>query len=214
MNRRTILGISIAAILAISVASVSVIPDAFAVKPTASHKPDFVANFDAISDPENEFNGQSFRAMFWVEGEDEGMKIAYKVILNKVDVGEYAEALPNPGQDGNNGEGLTHFLWKLHVHPAPDGVHDASEHYFNIVGPADDEELKIAGNTLTGIWDENDFQNLPNDDHESIAPNTVIEEMCNEDTDINIHLQDDTGESELQIRGQLIPNTDFCDSLI
>lgn len=211
MKTKTILGISIAAIFAISVLSISGIQDTFATKPVASDKPDFVAKFDSLYDPDGEYNGQSFTAHFWVDGEGDDMKIAYKVVLNKIDVGEYLETLPNKGQDGNKGKGLTHFLEKLHVHPAPGGVHDASIHHFNIVGPADDDDLKIAGNTLTGVWDKDDYQNLLNDDHESVPPNTVIEEICSEDTDINVHLQDESGESHLQIRGQLIPNSNFCD---
>jgi len=213
INTKTLLGITIAGILAISVASFSGIQDAFAAKPVATGKPDFIANFETLEDPEGEYNGQSFRAMFWVEGEGENMQIAYKVIFNKIDVGEFAEAKPNLGKDGNSGKGLTHFLWKLHVHPAPGGVHDSSEHYLNIVGRADDGDIKIAGKSLMGIWDKDDFQTLPNQLHQSVPPNTVINEICSEDTDINVHLQNENGDSELEIRGQLIPNSDFCDSL-
>jgi hypothetical protein len=54
-------------------------------------------------------------------------------------------------------------------------------------------------------------QSLGNDKHESVPPHTVIDEMCSEDTDVNIHLQDKTGESHLEIRGQIIPNSDFCE---
>lgn len=212
-NTKTLLGISIATILAISVVSVSGFPDAFATKSVASGKPDFIANFETYEDPNGELNDQSFRAMFWVDGVGDDMKIAYKVILNKIDVGQNTDPIPNknPGVDGNNGKGLTHFLWKLHVHPAPEGSHDKTVHHFNIVGPHDDPDLKIAGNTLTGIWNMGDTQTLGNSDHQSVAPNTVIDQMCNSNTDINVHLQNATNNSELEIRGQIYPNSDYCD---
>jgi len=205
-NFYSVIGISIVALLTISVISISEIPIAMA-KPVATGQPDFIAIIDTPNNP-GHHNGEKGRAMFWVDAEDkddENMQIAYKIVLNKIDVGEIGSY--GTGQDGNKGKGLVHYLWKLHIHPAPDEVHDATKHYFNIVGPADDDDLKISGNTLQGIWDKADWSELENEDHESNPPVEIIAEMCSEDMDINVHT-----ETHLQVRGQIIPNSNFCES--
>lgn len=198
----------ITTIFAVSAITISVMNEAEAAKPIMSGKPDFIAIIDTPNDPAHH-NGEKGKAMFWVKGQGDNMKIAYKIVLNRIDVGQIGD--DGNGKDGNSGKGLPHYLWKLHVHPAPGGVHDANYHHLNIVGPADDADLKIAGKTLTGIWDKSDFDNrkdLPNDNHETVAPNTVIEEMCSEDTDVNVHT-----ETHLQVRGIIVPNSDYCDTL-
>ena len=211
MNSKKILGISIAAILAISAVSLSALPEAFAKNDFAG-KPDFVAVIDTPANPHH-YNGEKGLAMFWVDAdsmEDPDMRIAYKIILQKIDVGETTvdeDPTKQVGNDKNSGKGLATYLWKLHIHPAPDGVHDASKHYLNIVGPTDDDELKIAGHTLTGVWDKDDWQDLGNDLHESNDPVEVIAEMCSSDIDINVHSE----VHHTQVRGQLIPTSDFCE---
>jgi len=204
-NTKIFLGISIAAILAISVVSVSALPEAFAKNDFAG-KPDFVAVIDTPADPDN-YNGEKGLALFWVDAaniDDPNMRIAYKIALQKFDVGDIAG--DQTGQDKNKGKGLAHYLWKLHLHPAPGGVHDATQHYFNIVGPTDDDDLKISGHSIKGIWDNNDWQDLPNDLHESNDPVDVIDEMCSSDMDINVHSE----VHDVQIRGQIIPTSGFC----
>ena len=67
--------------------------------------------------------------------------------------------------------------------------------------------MLISGNTLTGIWDKDDWQDLSNDQHESNDPVDIIQEMCNSDTDLNVHSEI----HHIQIRGQIVPNSNFCE---
>ena len=206
-KKTPLLGLSIGVVFALVIFSTS-LPLVEAEKPIASGKPDFVATIDMPAD-EDHYNGEKGRAMFWVDADsidDPNMRIAYKIILQNIDVGEIGN--DGTGQDGNSGKGLETYLWKLHLHPAPGQVHDGNYHHFNILGPADDSELKISGNTLTGIWDKDDWSDLGNDNHESVDPVTVIGEMCNSETDLNIHSE----VHHIQIRGIITPNSDFCNS--
>ena len=207
IGKKTILlGSSVGAIFAVLILS-TYMPLVDAEKPIATGKPDFIASIDMPADPDH-YNGEKGRAMFWVNADsidDPNMKIAYKIILQRIDVGEIGN--DQTGQNGNSGKGLETYLWKLHLHPAPEGVHDSSKHYFNIVGPRDDDELIISGNTLTGIWNKDDWQDLSNDQHESNDPIEIIQEMCNSDTDLNVHSEI----HHIQIRGQIIPNSNFCE---
>jgi len=209
-TKKTLLGISIAVLFTISVIAIADIPLAQA-KNDEKGKPDFVAILNQTSpEGEDEFTGEKGRAMFWVNGEGDNMEITYKMIFNKIDVGEIAE--DGTGQDGNDGKGLSHYLWKLHLHPAPGGVHSGEYHHLNIIGPNDDADVKIRGNTVSGIWDKSDYDNrkdLPNDKHETVAPATVIDQMCAGETDVNMH----TNEHDLQIRGIIVPTSNYCDGI-
>ncbi|MGD8299422.1 MAG: hypothetical protein PVG43_04215 [Nitrosopumilaceae archaeon] len=208
MNKKQLLGISMVAIFTISAITISEMPNAQA-KQEGKGKPDFIAIFNQLAPGgEEEFTGEKGRAMFWVSGEGDNMEITYKIILNKIDVGEIGN--DGTGQDRNDKNGLAHYLWKLHVHPAPGGVHDGDYHHLNIIGPNDDSDVKISGNTISGIWDKSDYDNrtdLPNDKHETVAPSTVFNEMCAGETDVNVHSE----VHELQIRGLIVPNSDICD---
>lgn len=214
--------LAITAILAISVIAISVMPEAEAkkdhdeknkfkdikknLKKYLKGKPDFAAWINTPNIPDH-YNGEKGVAMFWVKGKGDNMKIHYKVILHKIGIGEIGEDGTGQAPDRKR---YPHYVWKLHVHPAPDGVHDASQHYLNIVGPDDDSQLKIKKHTYSGKWDNRDAENSKAHMllHKTRPPASVIDEMCSGDTDINVHT-----ESHLQIRGFIVPTSNFCDKL-
>ena len=43
--------------------------------------------------------------------------------------------------------------------------------------------------------------------HESVDPVTIIQDMCNSETDMNIHSEI----HHIQVRGIIVPNSNFCD---
>lgn len=195
-QNKTVLGLSIAAIFAITVIAISAVPDALA-KPSGNGQPDLIASLTA--EGSNDAKG---KAMFWFN--DDKTELRYKIVLNKVDVGSVGE--DGTGNDKNSGKGLEYHVTKLHVHAAPDGVH-TGEHLLNVVGPADDADLKIAGHTFSGVWDDGDMTH----DHHGHGHNTKkltsqITALCNGDTDVNVHL-DGSGEF---IRGIIESNSDAC----
>ena len=190
----TVLGLSIAVIFAITVIAISAVPDALA-KPSGNGQPDLIANLTA--EGTNDAKG---KAMFWFN--DDATELRYKIILNKVDVG-------SEGNDKNSGKGLEYFVTKLHIHAAPGGVHMGT-HLLNIVGPADENDLNIAGHTFSGIWDDEDATM----DHHGMGHNTKtltsqVEALCNGDTDVNVHLN---GSDEF-IRGIIETNSNACSEL-
>ena len=190
----TVLGLSIAAIFAITVIAISATPTAMA-KSDANGQPDLVATLTA--EGSNDAQG---KALFWFN--DDASELRYKIVLNKVDVG-------SNGEDKNDGEGLEYYVTKLHIHAAPGGVHQGT-HLLNIVGPADEDDLKIAGHTFSGIWDDGDATM----DHHGMGHNSKtltsqIEALCNGDTDVNVHL---SGSGEF-IRGIIETNSDACSEL-
>lgn len=210
--------LSITALLAISVVAMSEMPEAEAKK--WKGKPDFVAKIKTPNNPDLH-RGEGGFALFWVSGEGDDMKIHYKVFLKRIGIGEIVDGVGTE-PDRNRHD---HYLWKLHVHPAPvdangDPQHNAAVHFFNSVGPVDDQNLKIKWKIVSGIWDKSDAHrnDLPHDHHETNALNepvlggtsTPIEEMCKGDTDINVHLEH---ESHLEVRGQIIPTSKFCDTI-
>ena len=138
--------------------------------------------------------------MFWFN--DNATELRYKIVLNKVDVG-------SNGQDKNAGEGLEYYVTKLHIHAAPGGVHTPM-HLFNIIGPADDSDLKIAGHTFSGIWDDDDAPGVA--EHVPYQTKTLssqIGALCTGNTDVNVHLN---AENEF-IRGIINANSDACSDL-
>lgn len=226
--------LSITILLAISVVAISEMPEAEAkkdhedknkskdwknLKKYLKGKPDFVAKINTPNEPEHH-NGEGGVALFWVSGEGDNMKVSYKIFLKKIGIGDIEGGL---GQEPDKNR-YDHYLWKLHVHPAPideNGVpqHDPTVHLFNIVGPTDDNNMKIKGKMISGKWDKSDAHrtDLPHDHHETNALNEVlangktpIELMCSGNTDINVHLEE---ASHLEVRGQLIPTSKFCDSI-
>ena len=113
-------------------------------------------------------------------------------------------------KDKNAGKGLEYYVKKIHIHAAPGGIH-SGEHLLNVVGPNDDSDLKISGHTFKGIWDDGDYTH----DHHGMGHNSKtltsqIDALCNENTDVNVHLNG----SDEYIRGQILKNTDACDDLL
>lgn len=197
-HKKEIFGMSIAAILAISVIAISAAPIAMA-NPDAKGQPDLVAVLTA--EGTNDAKG---KALFWFNDDDNPTKLRYQIILNKVDVGTELEN--GDLKDKNNGKGLEYFVEKIHIHYAPDGEHMA-EHFFNIVGPNDDSDLKISGHTFSGVWDDGDATG-----HHGLATKEFtakLADVCNEDTDVNVHLS----EHDEYIRGQILQNSNACSDL-
>ncbi len=190
----TVLGLSIAAIFAISIIAISATPTAMA-KSDANGQPDLVATLTA--EGSNDAKG---KALFWFN--DDASELRYKIVLNKVDVG-------SNGQDKNAGEGLEYYVTKLHIHAAPGGVHTPM-HLFNIIGPADDSDLKIAGHTFSGIWDDDDAPGVAeHGHHQTKTLSSQIGALCTGNTDVNVHL---SGSDEF-IRGIIKVNSDTCSKL-
>ena len=193
-RNNTVLGLSIVAIFAITIIAISATPTAMA-KSDANGQPDLVATLTAEGS-----NNAKGKALFWFN--DDASELRYKIVLNKVDVG-------SNGQDKNVGEGLKYYVTKLHIHAAPGGVH-MPMHLFNIIGPADDNDLKIAGHTFSGIWDDDDAPGVAeHEHHQTKTLSSQVEALCNGDTDVNVHL-DDSGEF---IRGIIETNSDACSEL-
>ncbi|MCV0393447.1 MAG: CHRD domain-containing protein [Nitrosopumilus sp.] len=198
-QNNSVLGLSIVAIFAITVIAITAVPDALA-KPSGNGQPDLIANLTA--EGTNDTKG---KAMFWFN--DDATELQYKIVLNKVDVGSVGE--DGNGKDKNSGKGLEYYVTKLHIHAAPGGIH-TGEHLLNIVGPIDDNDLKIVGHTFSGIWDDTDMTH----DHHGHGHNTKtltsqIDALCNRDTDVNVHL---SGSDEF-IRGVIDTNSDKCSEL-
>jgi len=198
-RNNTVLGLSIVAIFAITVIAISAVPDALA-KPSGNGQPDLIANLTA--EGTNDAKG---KAMFWFN--DDKTELRYKIVLNKVDVGSVDYDDPGEkGIDKNSGKGLAQFVTKLHIHAAPEGMH-TGEHLLNVVGPADDDDLKIAGHTFSGIWDNGDATMDPhNMGHNTKTLTSQVEALCNGETDVNVHLNEH-GEF---IRGIITVHSDTC----
>lgn len=204
-QNNTVLGLSVAAIFAISVIAISAMPTAMA-KSDANGQPDLVAILTASDGSSSDPKG---KAMFWFDDDSNPTSIRYQVVLNQIDVTD------------NRGKGLGESLEKVHIHYAPNGVHQPM-HLYNILGPADDlDDGKIAGNTLSGVWDEADVWSNWDEPgmpmHHSSKPltgvnpngNTILENLCTENTDVNIHLHGDVP----YIRGIITANSDACSNL-
>ena len=198
MKTKTILGLSIATILTISVIAISAVPIAMA-KPSGNGQPDLVA--ELVAEGTNDAKGH---AWFWFDDDEDPSELRYKIVLNKVDIGTEYEG--GELEDKNDGVGLEYHVEKIHIHAAPGGVHDP-EHYLNIVGPNDDNDLKIAGHTFSGVWDDGDATG--HHGHATKAFTAKLSDVCNEDTDVNIHLS----EHDEYIRGQILQNSDACSNL-
>ena len=201
-RNNTVLGLSIAAILTISVIAISAMPTAMA-KPDANGQPDLVAKLTSFDGSSSDAKG---KAMFWFDDDSNPTSIRYQIVLNKIDV------------NNNSGKGLDELLTKVHIHFAPNGEHKTM-HLYNILGPADDlDDGKIAGNTLSGVWDAADISPhwmMPDHVHHSSKPltamnpngNTILENLCTGNTDVNIHT--DVGASGA-IRGIIEANSNAC----
>jgi len=173
-------GISIATLLAMSILEISTTPNAMA-KPDANGQPDLIAELTGFDGSSSDAKG---KAMFWFDDDSNPTSIRYQIVLNKLDVND------------NSGKGLDELLTKVHIHYAPNGVHQGM-HLYNILGPADDQDDgKIAGNSLSGVWDAADVdEDWMDHIHHSSKPldaanpngNTILENLCTGNTDVNIH---------------------------
>ena len=198
-NTKIVFGLTMAALMTISIIAISTVPSVFA-KPS-DDEPDLIATLTAIGD----HKGKG-KAEFWFNDDTNPTELTYKIVFNKVDVGtELTNDEYENLKDKNNGKGLENHIEKIHIHYAPNGVH-MSEHFFNIVGPNDDDDLKIAGHTISGIWDDGDATG--HHGHSTKPFTEKLQTLCEENTDVNVHL----GENKV-IRGQIYKNTDVCDDL-
>ena len=198
-RNNTVLGLSVVAFFAISVIAISAIPQVMA-KSDANGQPDLVATLTTIDGSNSDPKG---KAMFWFDDDSNPTSVRYQIVLNKIDVND------------NSGKGLSESLEKVHIHYAPNGVHNAM-HLYNILGTSDDlDDGKITGNVLSGVWDDADIVAPPT--HHSSKPltavnpngNTILENLCTENTDVNIHLDGDIP----YIRGIIQTNSDACSNL-
>ena len=204
-HSNAVLGLSIAAILTLSVIAISTMPIAMA-KPDGNGKPDLVAKLVGFDGSSSDAKG---KAMFWFDDDSNPTTIRYQIVLNKLDVND------------NPGKGLDELLTKVHIHFAPNGEHTPM-HLYNILGPADDiDDGKISGNALSGVWDAADISPhwmMPDHIHHSSKPltsmnpngNTILENLCTGNTDVNIHTDANASGS---IRGIIEVNSDACSNL-
>lgn len=200
-NKKTVLGLSIAAILAISVVSISTMPNAFAKQ---EPQPDFVAKLQGKQQtvPEEKGSGHG-KAMFWFT--DSG-DLAYTIKVSKNLVVSW---------DGKSSKGNSDEVTKIHLHNNIPG--QAGPHVLNIFGlPSEDDldlDVDVNARTFTGIWDDGDANDLlplgpsPND---SIPLSEALDELCKGNLYVNLH-SENHGPGAL--RGQIIPTSDACESL-
>ena len=113
-NTQSVLCLSIAVLLVISVTAFADLPNAEAKKDKANDQPDLTA--ELVAEATNDAKGH---AWFWFDNDSDPSSLKYKIVLNKVDVGSVSE--DGTGNDKNKGKGLEYFVTKLHVHAAPGG---------------------------------------------------------------------------------------------
>jgi len=188
-------GISIAAILSLSIIAIGVIPQAIADK----DEPDLIAILEPVEGASENGKGKAF---FWI---NEDQSLSYSIVLNHVILPGDSEKGKAPDDKGKN---AWDDVEAIHVHRAPDGVH-AAEHLLNIIGPADDDDMKIAGQTVHGLWDSDDDPGAPPMQlHQTKEITEVLGDICDEQTDVNIHLHPSGF-----LRGQILVNSNACEDL-
>jgi hypothetical protein len=192
MNTKKFQGLSIAAILSLSIVAIGVIPQAIADE----DEPDFIAVLEPIEGASEKASGKAY---FWIT-EDEELK--YRIFLNKVQLGVEHHVEEETEEKGKKAWSEVH---SIHVHSYFSGQHQ-HEHLLNIIGPQDDDDMKIAGQTVHGLWDDSDAPADPG----MVDTNPIsetLEQICDEESDVNVHL--DTG----FLRGQILKNSDACSEL-
>ena len=198
-KKTTLLGLSIGAIFVVMVLATSV-PLAEA---KSNGQPDLVATLTGFDGSTSDAQGH---AWLWFDDDVNPTEVRYKIVLNKMDVND------------NTGKGLDELLTAIHIHFAPGGVHTGM-HLFNVIGPNDDADLKIAGHTVRGNWDPSDISPhwMDHMHHSSkpldaVLPNgqTVLQALCGGNTDFNIHSDVNGGGA---IRGVIQANSDACDNI-
>ena len=200
-NKQSVLYISVVMLLAITVTAFVGLPSAEAKSDKSNGQPDFVA--ELVAEGTNDAKGH---AWFWFDNDLDPTSLKYKIVLNKVDVGQVED---HTGTDKNKGKGLEYFVEKLHIHAAP-GKEHSSEHLLNVIGPDDDRDLIINGHIISGIWDDDDAPGQAHHaSHQTKALTNQIEPLCAGETDVNVHLN---GENQF-IRGLINPNSETCSNL-
>jgi hypothetical protein len=225
-KKTTLLGLSIGAIFTILVFGAA-FQSVEAAKPNALGKPDFIAKLNSSGLPGSQSDAIG-QAQFWFDEDGNGdLTLKYNIMLHKM-----------TWQDDPKGAAADEILTKMHVHYAPNGVHNPV-HLFNIMGPENDTLERVIvetpGNIIVmGEWD-NDESNLicPSvDNHhhfihssktfdcemkydatEFPAGNdkTVLENLCSGQTDLNIHTNLPGSGA---VNGILVPKSDACDELL
>ena len=192
------LGLSIAALLAVSIISINV-TDAFAKQTPA---PDFEAKLQGKQQtvPEERGGGHG-KALFWFT---ESGDLAYSIAVSKN---------LSVTWDGQTSKGNGDPITKIHLHQNEPGK--AGPHVLNVFGaPSEDDDdlhVDVDARTFTGIWDDGDANDLlpvgpsPND---SIALSDAMGALCSGNLYVNIHSENHgTG----ALRGQIIPTSDACE---
>ena len=205
------LGLSVAALLAISIVSITTLPDAFAKK---QETPDFEAKLQGKQQtvPEERGTGHG-KASFWfteIEGEP-ALKYTIQVSKNLAVTWE-----------GETSKGNGDPITKIHLHNQIPGI--AGPHVLNIFGaPSEDDEhlvVDVDARTFSGIWDDDD-QNLSAvgnserqggdsvalNDYDSLTGAIPLDELCAGNLYVNLH-SENHGPGAL--RGQIIPTSNAC----
>jgi len=207
-NNNTVLGLSIAAILAISIVSVTALPDAFAKQVPA---PDFEAKLQGKQQtvPEERGGGHG-KASFWLIEEANEPALQYTIEVSK---NLYIEEAKGTGD----------LITKIHLHSQDPGV--AGPHVLNIFGAPseDDKHLTVDkdARTFSGIWDDGDAFDVgsngrtPNDsvalnDFDTLTGQIPLDGLCDGKLYVNIH-SEKHGPGAL--RGQIISISDACENI-
>jgi len=213
-NGKTVLGLSIAAVMAIFVVSVSTMPDAFAKQ---EPQPDFVAKLQGKQQtvPEERGGGHG-KASFWLTEVAGEPALQYKIEVSK---NLYIEGAKGTGD----------LITKIHLHLQDPGT--AGPHVLNIFGaPSEDDDHLVVdakARTFSGTWDDADenfaavdLDGNPNNPHvreggDSVALNDFdsltgqipLDGLCDGKLYVNIH-SEKHGPGAL--RGQIMPTSGVC----
>lgn len=187
---KLLLGLSLAAVLAIATISITDTPWAVADdgKKKFNKKPDFKANLDSDQTVPPEPNDATGQAKFWFSKDKTELK--YKIKVDGLDL----DGFVTPGVAGDD-------VTKVHLHNAPPGV--AGAHVLNVykLPSQDDKDLVIKpfDGILKGIWDDGDENPIA-------APtkklSEVLDELCAGNLYVNVHTVDHAPGA---LRGQMLP---------
>ena len=199
-GKKSLLGVSIAMILAISIVAISTAEDVIAKQGPES---DFEAKLQGFQQtvPTEKGTGHG-KAKFWFV--DGGDALKYEINLSN----NYIVTWNGETSKGSGGDTIT----KIHLHDNVPGV--AGPHVLNVFGaPSEDDDdldVDVDTRTFTGKWDDGDANDLdppgpsPND---SVTFSDKISELCDGNLYVNIHsVEHGPG----TLRGQIIPVSDAC----
>lgn len=208
MRKNTVFAVSVASFFAIT-AGLVLNNNAFA---DYEEEPDLMAVLEAGGD----YKGKGV-AYFWFDDDADPESLRYKIVLNHVKtMGDMEElALGGPADPGTKGKKGWDEVHMIHVHYAPDGVHNPN-HLLNVYDhmmmsdpKKTDADLKITGQVYHGVWSDEDYFTGFDGDSWSDKLSENIENLCNGDVDVNVHL----GTHMNYIRGQIYPYSDACSEL-